>query len=187
MCELRTKLIPWLDGELAADEAAQVEEHLTGCGECRNQLAAYKKVNAAFDAYCDAVMLAESESAPTRWMPTSAGIVAAIALAAVAVTLILLTRVQPTIVTLPTVAVVSDVTASPATEHDVSRKSVQRQKKLLPVQEQAPTWQPADAEIQIAIPADAMFPPGAVPEGISFVAEMTISPEGSVRQVRLQQ
>jgi hypothetical protein len=41
--------------------------------------------------------------------------------------------------------------------------------------------------VQIAIPAEAMFPPGAMPKGLNFVAELSIAPDGSVKQVRLRQ
>jgi hypothetical protein len=40
--------------------------------------------------------------------------------------------------------------------------------------------------IQIAFPADEMFPPGAVPEGMHFVADVTISPDGSAERLRLR-
>ena len=40
--------------------------------------------------------------------------------------------------------------------------------------------------IQIAIPADEMFPPGAVPEGIHFVADLTIAPDGSAERLQLR-
>jgi hypothetical protein len=41
--------------------------------------------------------------------------------------------------------------------------------------------------VQIAIPADAMFPPGAMPKGLNFIAELSIAPDGSVKQIRLGQ
>lgn len=44
---------------------------------------------------------------------------------------------------------------------------------------------PGEPPIEIAIPADAMFPPGAVPPGMSFTADLTISPEGSPERLRL--
>jgi hypothetical protein len=46
-----------------------------------------------------------------------------------------------------------------------------------------PVSEPA---VEIAIPADAIFPPGAVPEGVGFTADVTIAPDGSARQVRLR-
>jgi Putative zinc-finger len=47
-------------------------------------------------------------------------------------------------------------------------------------------WVVNEPSVEIAIPAAAMFPPGAVPEGISFVADLSIGADGSVQQVRLQ-
>jgi len=55
------------------------------------------------------------------------------------------------------------------------------------VQKQAAKWQPTESAVQIAIPADAMFAPGAVPKGMNFIAELSIAPDGSVKQVRLRQ
>ena len=45
---------------------------------------------------------------------------------------------------------------------------------------------PARPAIKIAIPSDAMFPPGAVPEGVSFVADVTLGADGSAERLRLQ-
>ena len=61
MCDFSEKLIAWLDGEVPTDEASDLERHLKGCCECRNSLAAYKRMSAEFDAYCDATV---SLSAP---------------------------------------------------------------------------------------------------------------------------
>lgn len=47
-------------------------------------------------------------------------------------------------------------------------------------------WVANDPSVQIAISAAAMFPPGAVPDGINFVADLSIGADGSVQQVRLQ-
>ena len=47
-------------------------------------------------------------------------------------------------------------------------------------------WQSAEPAIQIAIPADAVLPPGAAPEGVSFVAEVSIAPDGSAHRIFLQ-
>jgi hypothetical protein len=40
--------------------------------------------------------------------------------------------------------------------------------------------------IEIAFPADEMFAPGAVPDGIQFVADVTIAPDGSAERLRLR-
>jgi len=45
---------------------------------------------------------------------------------------------------------------------------------------------PQEPVIQIAIPADEMFPPGAVPQGMHFIADVTISPDGSAERLRLR-
>lgn len=47
-------------------------------------------------------------------------------------------------------------------------------------------WFANEPSVQIAISAAAMFPPGAVPDGINFVADLSIGADGSVQQVRLQ-
>jgi hypothetical protein len=56
-----------------------------------------------------------------------------------------------------------------------------------PIQERAVEWRPTETAVQIAIPADAMFPPGAMPKGMNFIAELSIAADGSVEQVRLRQ
>src|SRR5271157_1995262 len=50
---------------------------------------------------------------------------------------------------------------------------------------QTANWAVAEPAIQIAIPGDAMFPPGAVPEGVNFVANLSLA-DGSVQGLRLQ-
>jgi len=45
---------------------------------------------------------------------------------------------------------------------------------------------PDEPVIQIAIPAEEMFPPGAVPEGMHFVADVTIAADGSAERLRLR-
>jgi hypothetical protein len=42
------------------------------------------------------------------------------------------------------------------------------------------------APVYIAIPADALFPPGAFPEGVGFVADVNLRPDGSAQRLRLQ-
>jgi hypothetical protein len=45
---------------------------------------------------------------------------------------------------------------------------------------------PAEPAIEIAFTSDAIFPEGAVPKGVSFVAEVTLAADGSAEQLRLQ-
>ena len=37
MCDFSGKLVAWLDRELPAEEAADVERHLEACTECRSR------------------------------------------------------------------------------------------------------------------------------------------------------
>ncbi|HXR10297.1 MAG TPA: anti-sigma factor [Candidatus Acidoferrales bacterium] len=45
---------------------------------------------------------------------------------------------------------------------------------------------PGAPAVEISIPADAIFPPGAVPAGVSFTADVTMASDGSTEQIRLR-
>ena len=80
MCEFSGKLIAWLDGELASDEAAGVERHVPACAGCRSAIESYKRVSCEFSAYCEHALEASStDSRMPRWIPaaSAAGVVAA--------------------------------------------------------------------------------------------------------------
>jgi anti-sigma factor RsiW len=188
MCEFQAKLIAFLDRELPSEEVAGVERHIEGCEECRNRLAGYELVNETFDAYCDAVMAAKTRRPIRHWAP----VLASAAVAAVVIFLALPEkRMEPPPVLTPTTAAVSvpgpmPVLAPPAPE-PAPRKKIHRRHAVPDVQERAVKWRPTETAVQIAIPAEAMFPPGAMPKGLNFVAELSIAPDGSVKQVRLRQ
>src|SRR5215831_15596943 len=78
MCNVETKLLAWLDGELPGDEAPVIAVHVHECEACRARIAAYKKVTEDFSLYCDAVYTAKTKSKAPHWVP-------ALALAAAAV------------------------------------------------------------------------------------------------------
>jgi hypothetical protein len=44
---------------------------------------------------------------------------------------------------------------------------------------------PAEPPIEIAIPVDAMFPPRALPPGMSFTADLTIAVDGTAERLGL--
>jgi anti-sigma factor RsiW len=46
-CEFASALKAWLDGELLRERAAQVEEHVAGCTECRASAAVLREVSCA--------------------------------------------------------------------------------------------------------------------------------------------
>ncbi len=184
MCKVQAKLIAWLDRELSSDEAAGVERHIEGCKECRSRLAAYEQVSNTFDVYCDAVVVAKTRRRVPRWVPVLASAVVA------AVVMFLAfprTRIEPPPVLIPTVTAASVALPAPPELEPAPRKTIHRRHAVAPVQVRAAKWQPMETAVQIAIPAEAMFPPGAMPKGLSFVAELSIAPDGSVRQVRLRQ
>ena len=188
MCDVQAKLIAWLDRELPKDEASAVERHIEGCGECRRCLSALRQVSETFDAYCDAVMARKAPREVPRWVSVLAGAVVATAVIFLALPR---TRVAPPTVVEPTVAAASERAPGPFVAEPAPRKiMVQRRHsgpRALRVPQYATLGQPMDAAIQIAIPAEAMFPPGAMPNGVNFIADMRIGPDGSVEQVRLRQ
>ena len=188
MCEFQAKLIAFLDRELLSEEVAGVESHIEGCEECRDRLAGYELVNQTFDAYCDEVMAAKTCRPIPHWVPVLAS-------AAVAAVVMFLAfpekRMEPPSVLTPTITAVSvhapmPVLAPPA-PGPAPRKKMHRRHAVPAAEERAVKWRPTETAVQIAIPAEAMFPPGAMPKGLNFVAELSIAPDGSVKQVRLRQ
>jgi len=185
MCDVQAKLIAWLDRELSSDEAAGLERHIEGCKECRSRLAAYEQVSNAFDVYCDAVAAAKTRRRVPRWEP----VLASAAVAAVVMFLAFpRTHVEPPPVLIPTITAAPVALPAPPELESAPRKTIHRRRRAVaPVQVRAAKWQPMETAVQIAIPAEAMFPPGAMPKGLNFIAELSIAPDGSVRQVRLRQ
>jgi len=189
MCDYSRRLIAWLDHELAENDAAGVERHIRACTDCRSQLDSYTRVSRAFDAYCNAVCdSAEILRAPRkvqRWAAVLSAAAAACAL------LLIFSRAPverprlPTQAAAPPAAVVHGPTPG-AIAVATPIKRIRRKRTVAPVQSQSSAWMPAEPAIQIAIPAEAIFPPGAVPEGINFIADLSIAADGSVQRLRLQ-
>jgi anti-sigma factor RsiW len=183
MCDAQTKLLAWLDNELPPEEAGDVERHVADCQECRRRLGAYQQVSETFEVYCDAVLAAKTDKTSSRWAPVLAG-------AMVAAAVFLLTfppaRVTPPSIAAPTKAAASVPLPAPATPEPV-RGMTSHKRRSAPPAQRKPSWQPTETAVEIAIPAEAVLPPGAMPEGTSFIAELSIAPDGSVKQVRLRQ
>ncbi len=199
MCDFSGKLVAWMDRELPDNEAADVERHVRDCSECRRRVHAYEQVSRAMVEYCDAAIGKTTFGKKTRrklprWVPVVASA------AAVAAVLVLgfgfgFQAFQPASVKpIPLhsqgaqVARVAD--ASPAVVLETAPKPV---KRVHPgpgtARQQTPNanWTSSEPVIQIAIPVEAMFPPGAVPEGITFIADLSMASDGSVQGLRLQQ
>lgn len=187
MCDVQGKLIAWLDRELPTAEASEVERHIEQCRECQRWVATYGHVSETFDAYCDAVMVAKEPRRVSRWVPVLAGSLVA---ASIMLLVLLWGRVEPAPVLAPTVATASAPVPAPFVEAVPGpRKPTMRRHHTAQasrVEERFTQGQPMDTAIQIAIPAEAMFPPGAMPAGVNFIADLRIAPDGSVQQVRLR-
>lgn len=188
MCDVQGKLIARLDRELPAAEASEVERHIEQCRECQRWVATYGHVSETFDAYCDAVMAAKEPRRVSRWVPVLASSLVA---ASIMLLVLLRGRVEPAPVLAPTVATASgpvpapSLAAVPGPPKPTMRRHHMAQAPR--VEERFTQGRPMDTAIQIAIPAEAMFPPGAMPAGVNFIADLRIAPDGSVQQVRLRQ
>ncbi|HMD17639.1 MAG TPA: zf-HC2 domain-containing protein [Terriglobales bacterium] len=186
MCDVQGKLIAWLDRELPTAEASEVERHIEQCRECQRWVATYGHVSETFDAYCDAVMVAKEPRRVSRWVPVLASSLVA---ASIMLLVLLRGRVEPAPVLAPTVATASAPVPAPSlsTVPGPRKPTMHRRHAAPRSHRRATEVQPMDTAIEIAIPAEAMFPPGALPEGINFIAELRIATDGSVKQVRLRQ
>ena len=187
MCDHSGKLMAWLDRELGADEMAELERHIGACSECRSQIESYRQTSATFEAYCDAVLSAKTHLGRVpRWGPVLAT-AAAVAIAVTLVLVLLRARVEPPALP-PSVQV--QATASAIVPEKVPTpapsKVVHRQRPAMQAPRETANWQPTERAIQISIPAESMFPPGAVPEGVNFIADLSIATDGSAEQIRLR-
>jgi len=187
MCRYSTKLIAWVDRELEPEQMAELEKHLRDCGECRLNIAKYERASEIFGDYCNAVMNAVSNRDQCRRIPILSA--AAVILVLVATTAVLLrTRVQP----LPPspIGIVQPAQFPLVPEPPTPPANAKRPRRVTPklVRTQASNWLqvPAQPAVEVAIAADSLFPPGAVPEGINFIADVSFAPDGSARQMRLR-
>jgi len=168
-----------MDRELPDNEGADVERHVQACSECQRRVDAYAEVSRAFVAHWDAAMELTTRRRVPRWVP----VLASAAATAAALFLVL----QPKSVEIPVRPPVAD--ASSAIVLEIAPKPIKRVHRrhgIAPVKAPNANWALPEPVLQIAIPVEAMFPPGAVPEGITFVAEVSMAADGSVQGLRLQ-
>ena len=179
MCDFSGRLVAWIDRELPDNEAADVERHVRDCPECRRRVDAYEEVSRAFVAYCDASDGGNNPSHGRAGCPSWRA----------------LQRQRPCCSSSSASIRQADSCApasggrlpgrhpgncakagqdSPSTTSDCAREDSKRE---------LGATEPA---IQIAIPAEAMFPPGAVPEGLTFIADLSMAADGSAQGLRLQ-
>jgi len=181
MCEASEILMAWLDGELEESGAAEMEQHLRECAPCREQAGAYRRAAEAFGAYCDAYcersLSAKARPQVRPWLPIAKW-VAGIAAAVVAFFLLLLGA--PMSQSPARTAAAVEVAAPAGTQ------GLQRGAGTILAGESTTSPSPEEAAVEITIPADAIFPPGAVPPGVAFSADVMIAPDGSAQEIRLR-
>jgi Putative zinc-finger len=191
MCEFSERLISWLDRELESDEMTRVERHVRDCVECRGQLDAYREVSRRFDAYCDSVMESKVGRRMPRWVPVLSS-AAAVVIAAALLLVFVKTRVQPLgpaavkVAPAPPAVILETRPAAVVETTPTTRRPVHRRREPVQVQSQNPNWPPTEPAIEIVVPAESMFPPGAVPEGFTFTADLSVAADGSAQQIRLR-
>jgi hypothetical protein len=187
MCDFSGRLIAWLDNELTENEAAVIGGHVRDCAECRSRVNSYEAAGNMFNAYCEAVMVMASKAnhRRPRWIPVWAGAAATATIAA----LLLLFLPAPVeqlplhrSAGVPPPAIVAKTASSPVKR--LRRGAGSRVQSAAQVQSEK--WATGAPAIQISIPADEMFPPGAVPEGVNFVADLSVAVDGSAQQLHLR-
>ena len=185
MCDRQAKLVAWLDGELPGDEAAAIRAHVGECQTCRSRITAYEKVSEDFHLYCNAVFEAGTKPRTLPWIP----VLATAAVVIVSFIVYFRTRVAP-----PRPASAPIVSAQPvpipapvSTPGAAPGKAARHKPAPPPGKPHAPQWEPWETSVEIAIPAESIFAPGAMPEGMRLIGELRIGPDGSVRQVRFRQ
>lgn len=205
MCEFSGKLIAWMDGELCASEAAAVGRHLESCAECRNCAAAYKRVSSELLAFCDAAIASSARRESLPWVAAASAAGAAAAFVA----LLLVwprARVERRELHVSESALqaasgspaVAETPASPLfrapgktgrrhfNAHAKNFVLGQDAANVSAQNESARFAMPDEPVFQIAIPGEDMFPPGAVPDGVNFVADVAIGADGSADRLRLR-
>lgn len=192
MCDYSTKLLAWLDRELEPKQMAAVQQHLPNCPECRASLSKYKLVSQALDDYCHAMIIAsQPDRTHRRWVPVLSAAAAVLVVAATAV-VFWHSRVQPRnavrILAAPATAVHAASAEAPKLRPAMGavRKSPGAHRMNSRSAPQPINWVPLQPALEVAIPADSMFPPGAVPVGVNFIADVSFAPDGSARQMRLR-
>ena len=185
MCNLSGKLVAWMDAELGENDAAEVERHIQNCGECRSRVGAYGEVSRLVVTYCEVQGAGAAPRKLPRWVPVLAGTAAAAAV------LLFILRPAP-VRQVPVVAQAAKPAPAPvvgtgSAPGKAKAKTVHRRHGNVAERNVNAGWAFADPDIQISIPAEAMFLPGAAPEGAIFRANLSVASDGSVQGLRLLQ
>lgn len=169
MCKFSGRLVAWIDGELPESEATNVEWHVAGCAECRSAVQSFEEVSRAFlTSYEQSV---SRTARRPRWMFVASGAAAAAAAVIVATVLLWPRPVERLpVYALPTVHAPPIAYVHPSVNSVAVRARGRMPKPI------RSTWAPSEPMVEVELPADVLFPPGAVPEGFSFIAEVRTQP-----------
>jgi hypothetical protein len=186
MCEFDGKLIAWLDAELPDDMAGVVGRHIGTCGNCQERVRAYEEASSAFVAHRDAAARARlnSRRSGQPWLAIAGAVAAALA-----IFLLAPWHLAPYPTPRPLANARGSETPKPRLDREeaVIKPMTARRHRARPrMQAQNAAWVPDVPMISIAIPADALFAPGAIPDGIDFLADLSIAADGSPRGLRLR-
>ena len=172
MCKYSSKLIPWLDDELPLAETEALDGHLAECRECSEQVQSFRNVSKAFAVYIRQAAVVPARSNQRRFL-VPAAIAAAVLLAVFFRTPRPISNVHTDIrqqaAQTPAIPQNAPVLIAKAARPRVHRR----------IPKLSAPWMPAEPTIQVLIPADAIFPPGALPEGVGFVADLRLTADGS--------
>ena len=182
MCE--QPLVAWIDGELHPLEAARVEDHVKECGKCAARVESYRGISDEVRVWSRAQPHAPLRA---RWRVGRTAAWAAVAAAAVVVLgAALYSRPEPrrevALMTRPQVDLRAEtrLSSAPAVTAPVRtrERAVARRPAVEPVVY-------AGAVVRVALPADELLPPGAVPAGTQILADVTFAADGSPTAIRL--
>jgi len=172
MCEYSSKLIPWLDHELPPAEAEAVDRHLAECRVCHEQADSFRSVSDDFALYIRSAAALPARSHRRRFLVPAA--------IAAAVLLTVFFRTPRPVSTVHT-DIPQQAVQAPAIPQNaqvlIAKGGRSRVHRRIP--KPAAPWIPAEPTIQVLIPADAIFPPGALPEGVGLVADLRLTADGS--------
>jgi anti-sigma factor RsiW len=187
MMETHPNLSAWLDDELPVNEATAVARHVESCEVCSRECTLIREASTGLQQYCDATLTAHlAKPKATRWVPALAAFAALLAIA-IFLALPRKRSVAPTQIPAPVASAAPAPVQSLQPQSPVVHKHVHRNRTVSVPQQPAVSWPATDTAVEIAIPADAVFAPGALPEGTRLLGEMRFAPDGTLREIRLRQ
>jgi hypothetical protein len=165
MCEYSGRLVAWIDGELPDQEATNVVRHVGQCAECRRAIGGYQEVSGAFLACYEAALPVPRNRPSWRWVAVAGGIAAA----AILLSVVFVSRGADQLPFHPLFAAQAPAIAFEQAAVQVVAIRSRRAQAPKPVR---PSWVAVEPTVHVVLPADALFPPGAVPQGFSFIADI---------------